>query len=111
VPIGELKVATVEDVEWPDGALGVPEDGAFYTMAIVPGYKITLAHDGTEYIYHTDKAHTAILAESHTLEQVARIRLEAVDEAGQPISTVAAANSCWPVFRSSPSEPAGLRSC
>lgn len=48
----EIEVLRAEQVEWPDGAMGCPEEGEMYTQAIVPGYLIVLSvHDETLY-YH-----------------------------------------------------------
>jgi hypothetical protein len=38
----ELAVLTAESVTWNDGALGCPEAGKMYTMALVPGYHVVL---------------------------------------------------------------------
>lgn len=53
VDAAEIEVVSVEDVTWPDGALGCPEPGKMYTQAMVDGQRIVLAHDGTEYAYHS----------------------------------------------------------
>lgn len=50
---GEIEVVSVEDVTWPDGSLGCPEPGKMYTQAMVDGQRFVLAHDGTEYAYHS----------------------------------------------------------
>jgi hypothetical protein len=48
----EIEVIRAEEVEWPDGALGCPEEGEMYTQAIVPGYLVVLEVDGEEIFYH-----------------------------------------------------------
>jgi hypothetical protein len=41
-----LRVVSVEDVMWPDGALGCPEPGRMYTQALVPGQRVRIAAPG-----------------------------------------------------------------
>jgi len=52
---GEVTVGSVEEVTWPDGSLGHPEPGRFYTQAEVPGYRVILEAGGTQYEYHTSR--------------------------------------------------------
>jgi hypothetical protein len=42
----DLRVVSVEDVMWPDGALGCPEPGRMYTQALVPGQRVRIAAPG-----------------------------------------------------------------
>ena len=48
----EIEVVRAEEVEWPDGARGCPEEGEMYTQAIVPGYLVILEVDGEQHHYH-----------------------------------------------------------
>ena len=93
VAVGAIDVLMVEEVDWPDGCLGLGDPQMICTMAIQPGYRITLIHDVNEYVYHTDIAETVKLAETRGLEPLVHIRLETVDENGLPISTVEAGQS------------------
>lgn len=52
--IEDVSVADVEEVEWPDGCLGVAVEGMVCTMAIVPGYRVMLEAGGQSYVYHTN---------------------------------------------------------
>lgn len=53
----EIKVTTVQAVDFPDSSLGCPEEGMMYAQVITPGYALMLEVDGTVYEYHgTDKA-------------------------------------------------------
>lgn len=54
-----ITVANVEQVQWPDSAMGLPEPGMMYTQALVPGYRIILQALGREFAYHTDE-HQAV---------------------------------------------------
>jgi hypothetical protein len=50
----EIRLVTVEAVQWPDASLGCPEPGMSYVQMIVPGYRIVLMATGQEYEYHAD---------------------------------------------------------
>jgi hypothetical protein len=45
-------VQSVEAVQWPNGALGLPEPGMMYTQAIVDGHRIVLRAEGRSFVYH-----------------------------------------------------------
>lgn len=47
-------LARVEQVTWPDGALGCPESGQMYTQALVSGYRVVAKTSAGEMVYHTD---------------------------------------------------------
>lgn len=49
-----IQVISVEEVQWPDGCLGVRTPGVFCIQIVVPGYRVVLEVDGRRYIYHTD---------------------------------------------------------
>ncbi|MFW6175041.1 MAG: hypothetical protein ACOC5K_04605 [Chloroflexota bacterium] len=48
--------------EWPDAALGVPDEDRMYAQVVTPGYQIVLrtseqtGEGAKEYTYHTDEA-------------------------------------------------------
>ena len=48
----DIVVIASEEVTWPDGSLGCPEPGMFYTQALVNGSLIVLEADGRHYQYH-----------------------------------------------------------
>ncbi len=50
-----VQIVGVEGVTWSNGSLGLPERGRMYTMALVPGFRITLSYEGTTYAYHTNE--------------------------------------------------------
>ncbi|HEY0738399.1 MAG TPA: hypothetical protein VGD69_26000 [Herpetosiphonaceae bacterium] len=54
-PADTLKLQNKEDAEWPNGALGCPQEGMMYTEMIVPGYKLTYTDGTTTYEVHTDR--------------------------------------------------------
>ncbi|MFW5869064.1 MAG: hypothetical protein ACOCX2_14660 [Armatimonadota bacterium] len=47
----EIRVAGVEQVEWPNGSLGLPEPGMMYTMMLVSGERIHLQAKGRTFEY------------------------------------------------------------
>jgi hypothetical protein len=52
---GAIRATSVEPTEWPGGSLGCPAPERTYTLAIVPGYRITLEAQGQQYVYHADR--------------------------------------------------------
>jgi hypothetical protein len=52
LPEGDIEVTEVRDVQWPDGALGCPEEGKMYTQAVVDGTRVLLGAGDRIYDYH-----------------------------------------------------------
>lgn len=52
IPEGDVEVTDVRDVQWPDGALGCPEEGKVYTQAVVDGTQVLLGANDRIYDYH-----------------------------------------------------------
>jgi hypothetical protein len=52
----EIRIVSVEAVEWPNSSLGCPKPGMAYLDVISPGYRIVLEAAGKEYFYHTGPA-------------------------------------------------------
>lgn len=48
-----IRVATVEEVVWPNAGLGCPRSGMKYAQIPVDGLRITLTHDAAAYVYHS----------------------------------------------------------
>ncbi len=100
VPVEEIGVGASEAVDWPDSCLGVPAPNQMCLMVITPGYRISLLHGSTTYVYHTDTTDTVILAKQDTGSQTGtdpepsdpliHVRLEATDANGQVITTIRA---------------------
>ncbi len=57
---GEIDVADVTPVTWPDSSLGCPAPGMMYLQVLTPGYRIRLRHRGQEYLVHTDRGKHAL---------------------------------------------------
>jgi hypothetical protein len=60
---GEIKVLSVEAVEWRDGSLGCPQPGMAYDMVITPGFRVVLEVEGNRYAYHTDTTRRVVLCQ------------------------------------------------
>jgi hypothetical protein len=52
IPEDAIDVVSAERVTWNDGSLGCPSPGRSYTQALVPGYRVLLEHDGSQYAFH-----------------------------------------------------------
>ena len=48
----EIDVASVEDVTWPNTALGCPDKDALYAQVLTDGYRIVLRWRTRTYLYH-----------------------------------------------------------
>ena len=48
-----IRIATVEEVVWPNGGLGCPSPDMKYTQIPVDGLRITLVHDDLVYVYRS----------------------------------------------------------
>lgn len=55
VDAADVRVVSVAEVTWPDGALGCPAPGELYTQALVPGYDVALAAGLATARYHTNR--------------------------------------------------------
>jgi hypothetical protein len=51
----QIKVVSVEAVEWPDGCLGIIRINALCAQGIVPGYRVILEAAGQQYEYRTNE--------------------------------------------------------
>jgi hypothetical protein len=54
INIDQIKVVSVEAVDWPNGCMGVQRIGVMCTQQIVPGFRIILEANGQQYEYHTN---------------------------------------------------------
>ncbi len=50
----EISVQSGEQVDWPNSALGCAEPELRYLQVIIPGWRLTLGHQGVTYEYHAD---------------------------------------------------------
>ena len=49
-----IAVVAEEAVEWPDACLGAPQPDEMCAQVVTPGFQVTLAANGQEYLYHTN---------------------------------------------------------
>ena len=61
VPPAEIKLVSMEAVDWSDTSLGCPQEGYMYAQVITPGYLIVLEAQGKVYEYHTDQKTNVVL--------------------------------------------------
>jgi len=59
-PVDEIKLVSTEAVEWPDGCLGVQEEGLACTQVITPGFRVILEANGRQMEYRTNEDGTQI---------------------------------------------------
>jgi len=60
LPVEEIKLVSTEAVEWPDGCLGVQEEGLACTQVITPGFRVILEANGRQAEYRTNEDGTQI---------------------------------------------------
>ncbi len=59
-----IEVLSAELVIWPDGSLGCPQPGMFYTQALVEGSRVLLRSGETTFPYHAGDNGEPFLCES-----------------------------------------------
>ena len=60
----EVRLVSMEAVDWNDTSLGCPQEGYMYAQVITPGFRMILSVQGQQYEYHTDLAGNVVLCES-----------------------------------------------
>ncbi len=55
IPVESITVQTIEDVDWPNGCLGIDYKDTACTDAIVPGFRIILQANGQSYEYRSNQ--------------------------------------------------------
>ncbi|NEA30507.1 hypothetical protein [Streptomyces sp. SID13031] len=60
----QVTVVSSTEVTWPDGSLGCPKPGMFYTQALVDGTRTVLEVEGTRYDYHSGGSRSPFLCTS-----------------------------------------------
>ena len=53
IPKSDIKVVSVEAVQWPDASVGCPQPDRMYAQVVTPGYLIILEAGGQMYEYHS----------------------------------------------------------
>jgi hypothetical protein len=54
LPADQVKLVSIEAVDWPDGCLGVRQIGVMCIKGPVPGFRIVLEAGGKQYEFHTN---------------------------------------------------------
>lgn len=52
VPEDQLRLQSVEPVQWQDSSLGCPKPGRRYLPSVINGYKAMVSHGGRQYAVH-----------------------------------------------------------
>jgi hypothetical protein len=63
VPVESIQLQSMEQMEWPDGCLGLPEADEVCTEAITPGWLLVFNVDGEEIRFRVDQTGTMIRRE------------------------------------------------
>lgn len=70
IPVEEVTVVEVAEVEWPDASVGCPQPGMMYAQVITPGQLITLQAGGQTYSYHSGRGGQPFLCENPAAQGV-----------------------------------------
>ena len=63
----QIKIASVEAVDWPDSCLGVTVEGVACSQVITPGFRVVLEANGKQVEYHTNQDGTVVVPASVAL--------------------------------------------
>jgi len=51
----EIKLKNIDERDWPNACLGIPEPNRLCAQVITPGYEVTLESEGEEFVYRTNE--------------------------------------------------------
>jgi hypothetical protein len=71
IPVGDVGVVEYEQVDWPDGCLGLGGPAELCLMAITPGYAVTLEALGEQYAFRTNLEGTAVREDFSVVSETA----------------------------------------
>jgi hypothetical protein len=63
VPPESIQIENVQQMEWPDGCLGLPQGDEVCAQAVTPGWLLTFKVNDQEYNYRVDQTGTIIRQE------------------------------------------------
>jgi len=63
VAVEDIQITKVEQMDWPNGCLGLPEGDEVCAEVITPGWLLTFNINNQEYKYRVDKTGTVIRQE------------------------------------------------
>jgi hypothetical protein len=61
--VSQIRLMSIEAVEWPDASLGCPQPGMMYSQVVTPGFLIVLEAAGQTYEYHTDRNCSVVMCQ------------------------------------------------
>ena len=67
----DIEIVSEEQVDWPDACLGLAKPEESCLQQITPGYKVTLRHENTTYVYRTDEGGEVLRVETVETEEAA----------------------------------------
>jgi hypothetical protein len=59
----EVRLVSVEPVDWPDTGLGCPQPGMMYAQVVTAGFRVVLEAKAEKYEYHTDTGDHIVLCQ------------------------------------------------
>jgi len=62
-PIEDLKLESIEQMQWPNGCLGLPVQAEACTEAITPGWLLVFNVNGQQYRFRIDQTGTVVRQE------------------------------------------------
>lgn len=63
VDVETIQLKSIDEMEWPDGCLGLPEADEVCTEVITPGWLLVFEANGQEYRFRVDQTGTVIRQE------------------------------------------------
>ena len=63
MPVESLQLESIDEMEWPNGCLGLPEEAEVCTEAITPGWLLVFNANGQEYRFRIDRTGTVVRQE------------------------------------------------
>lgn len=63
LPVEDLKVSSVESMEWPNSCLGINTPGLICLDVITPGYRVVLMDNERKLVFHTDRDANSVVIE------------------------------------------------
>ncbi|MEL7038992.1 MAG: hypothetical protein AAFO04_25795 [Cyanobacteria bacterium J06592_8] len=60
LPHSALRIVEAQSKTWPDGCLGLSEAGTLCTLALVPGWKVTIVSGRERWVYRTNESGSSI---------------------------------------------------
>jgi hypothetical protein len=86
INMDQIKVVSVEAIDWPNGCLGVQRMGVMCTQQIVPGFRIILEANGQQYEYHTNSSGSELVPADN--QQPIQVANDAVQAATSDLAKV-----------------------